>query len=768
MRLELHPLTTSVPVSADIDQNSSQDKMAAAAESLQEGIRAAQSGDRARARAALLRTTELDPRSENAWLWLASISEYPEELLVFLTNVLEINPENARAIEWTAATRSLLAKTFVQRGIDAFNENRREFALECFTNALEHEENNGMAWLWMASLANSYEEKVSCLERVLGSDPENAEARCALDTVRAEIRDKRLADAKAAAVSGNSAEALSFINSLLDEFPEYEEGWILKSHLVDNFAEKIACYERVLEVNPGNTTALVGRESLLALVGPAAAPLAVEESGPAEENRVLSPEKAEFFEAPAIDKNPTQDLELPENLESSSFAEPADAPAEEPVTFDPPEQYEESVLQIAQEPNSPFTEKAEDPAEALVEVQPAAEPYFETGFAFTSAVPDEQAAQSVDSVDVAAFFEYSPEQSPDAGITQPEENYANGSAEIVGNHNGSHENEAFAETISDLPFVAEASAEPEPQFVEQASPVIEAAPVEAGIPMPAGLFDMPDEVTARTGYETYVVTEREDRPKNSEIAPCAFCNSDNESQAIMCQSCMAVLTLSDLEMLLGNQNADKTILRQAVENMERERTFRPLSESELTMLGIGHLNLHNLQYGYNYLQEASQLNPNNVVLAGQVNALHIRLEDIKKKDEALQRMPKNKTILVIDDSPTVRKLIAGKLEKCGHDVFCCNDGIEAMERLEDLVPDLILLDITMPRMDGYQVCKMIRGKEATKDVPIVMISGKDGFFDKVRGRMAGTSGYITKPFGPETLMRAVEAYLKGEVQEEIE
>ena len=117
------------------------------------------------------------------------------------------------------------------------------------------------------------------------------------------------------------------------------------------------------------------------------------------------------------------------------------------------------------------------------------------------------------------------------------------------------------------------------------------------------------------------------------------------------------------------------------------------------------------------------------------------------------------TILVVDDSPTVRKLIAGKLEKCGHEVYCSGDGVEAMDQLASLRPDLILLDITMPRMDGYQVCKLIRGNPEMKDTPVVMISGKDGFFDKVRGRMAGCSGYITKPFGPETLMKAVEAYL---------
>src|SRR5690606_31045952 len=78
-------------------------------EALREGVQAAQSGDRTKARAALLRATELDPSSESAWLWLASISEYPEELLVFLNNVLDINPYNGRALEWMAATKSLLA-----------------------------------------------------------------------------------------------------------------------------------------------------------------------------------------------------------------------------------------------------------------------------------------------------------------------------------------------------------------------------------------------------------------------------------------------------------------------------------------------------------------------------------------------------------------------------------------------------------------------------------------------------------------------------------
>jgi twitching motility two-component system response regulator PilG len=79
-----------------------------------------------------------------------------------------------------------------------------------------------------------------------------------------------------------------------------------------------------------------------------------------------------------------------------------------------------------------------------------------------------------------------------------------------------------------------------------------------------------------------------------------------------------------------------------------------------------------------------------------------------------------------------------------------------MGRLKEIVPDLILLDITMPHMDGYQLCRLIKGDELTRKVPVIMLSGKDGFFDKVRGRMVGASEYITKPFEPALLLQTVE------------
>jgi len=166
--------------------------------------------------------------------------------------------------------------------------------------------------------------------------------------------------------------------------------------------------------------------------------------------------------------------------------------------------------------------------------------------------------------------------------------------------------------------------------------------------------------------------------------------------------------------------------------------------------------------GVKYLQEAFMLRPNDVILAGQINTLTIRLDEMKRQNEIDEGRPKGRTILVVDDSATVRKLISGKLEKSGHTVVCAEDGVDALASIRAQLPDLVLLDITMPRMDGYEVCRQIRSNPDSKDIPVVMISGKDGFFDKVRGRMAGTTAYITKPFGPETLMKALETYLASE------
>lgn len=114
-----------------------------------------------------------------------------------------------------------------------------------------------------------------------------------------------------------------------------------------------------------------------------------------------------------------------------------------------------------------------------------------------------------------------------------------------------------------------------------------------------------------------------------------------------------------------------------------------------------------------------------------------------------------RTVMVVDDSPTIRKILGLTLERAGYKVVAEPDGESAVERLAHVVPDVILLDIAMPKLDGYEVCKRIRKDPRTSHVPVVMLSGKDAFFDKVKGHMAGATEYITKPFETPAVLAAV-------------
>lgn len=118
------------------------------------------------------------------------------------------------------------------------------------------------------------------------------------------------------------------------------------------------------------------------------------------------------------------------------------------------------------------------------------------------------------------------------------------------------------------------------------------------------------------------------------------------------------------------------------------------------------------------------------------------------------------TILVVDDSPTIRKLVSMTLESRGYCVVVACDGVDGLAKMQGGLPDLILSDISMPKLDGYQFCKIVKSNKETKHIPVVMLSGNDGLFDKVRGKMAGSANYITKPFEPSHLVREIEKFVK--------
>jgi twitching motility two-component system response regulator PilG len=117
-------------------------------------------------------------------------------------------------------------------------------------------------------------------------------------------------------------------------------------------------------------------------------------------------------------------------------------------------------------------------------------------------------------------------------------------------------------------------------------------------------------------------------------------------------------------------------------------------------------------------------------------------------------------VLVIDDSNTIRRSAEIFLKQGGHQVVLAEDGFDAMSKVSDSRPDIIFCDILMPRLEGYQTCAIIKRNARFAHVPIIMLSSKDGLFDKARGRMVGAEDFLTKPFTKNQLLQAVRQFAK--------
>ena len=118
-------------------------------------------------------------------------------------------------------------------------------------------------------------------------------------------------------------------------------------------------------------------------------------------------------------------------------------------------------------------------------------------------------------------------------------------------------------------------------------------------------------------------------------------------------------------------------------------------------------------------------------------------------------------VLGIDDSNTIRRSAESFLKQGGHEVLLAEDGFDALSKVNDHDPDLIFCDILMPRLDGYQTCAIIKRNQRFAKVPVIMLSSKDGLFDKARGRMVGSEDYLTKPFTKDQLLQAVAQHRRA-------
>jgi twitching motility two-component system response regulator PilG len=119
---------------------------------------------------------------------------------------------------------------------------------------------------------------------------------------------------------------------------------------------------------------------------------------------------------------------------------------------------------------------------------------------------------------------------------------------------------------------------------------------------------------------------------------------------------------------------------------------------------------------------------------------------------------KGARVMVIDDSNTIRRSAEIFLQQAGCEVILAEDGFDALAKITDHRPDLIFVDIMMPRLDGYQTCALIKKNSRYRDTPVIMLSSKDGLFDRARGRLVGSDEYLTKPFSKDALLAAVSRH----------
>lgn len=123
-------------------------------------------------------------------------------------------------------------------------------------------------------------------------------------------------------------------------------------------------------------------------------------------------------------------------------------------------------------------------------------------------------------------------------------------------------------------------------------------------------------------------------------------------------------------------------------------------------------------------------------------------------------------IMIVDDSKTIRKTAETLLTRAGFKVVTAEDGFEALAKISEHNPELIFVDIMMPRLDGYQTCALIKNNEHFRATPVVMLSSKDGLFDKAKGRIVGSDDYVTKPFSKNEILEVVQRYLPDQQETE--
>jgi twitching motility two-component system response regulator PilG len=230
--------------------------------------------------------------------------------------------------------------------------------------------------------------------------------------------------------------------------------------------------------------------------------------------------------------------------------------------------------------------------------------------------------------------------------------------------------------------------------------------------------------------------------------------------------CGAVLDLARADQALANPGADAGRIRDGAARLAADVRTHPTFVAHY-YLGMALLNLGRPEEALPQFRAAQKFKPDDPNLVAHLVQLEAAVEDAAppaRKAPAKPRPapsptdPGPRSVLVVDDSPTLRRILGLTLQKHGYHVVEALDGEDALDLARRRTPDLVLLDTHMPGLDGFAVCKKLRQDPATARTPIVLLGGRDGFLDRMRGRMAGSDRQVAKPFQPDALVRVVREY----------
>ena len=674
---------------------------------------------------------------------------------------------------FAAVAEDLRAKVarLVREGVTAAKAGNLPAAREILQRAVELDEQHETALMWLASISDKPHNLLGYLQRVLAINPANERAAQWEKATRALLAKSLIQQGAASHKEGMPEIAAQYFLQATEYEPTNETAWLWLVSVSSEPEDKLSYLNRILNLNPSHEKALalfhktktqIART--LVKKGNAAAV-----AGDWETAREILRDVMEY--------NPNLEEAWLLKAVLSDSAEEKTACFEKALEINPESEQAQNgleTLRLQQEPEIAVEEPFEDVSEELPAPENFMPEVFAENFSETptpvfeiETLVEDDAPEQQFIGDHYEQFESIEKSSVEQDLAHEQTSYVEESfaPRVMTYFTEPPAENYVVELRAEENYVQETYAEQNFTAGNQGNQTRYYSPNNYS---EGNLLENPAAENSAANFAQNQTQRNfiEDLSKPAEeVAPetfvdCRFCEGETPDSSPRCQNCGAFFRLENFDRLLANELNDETGMRAFIEDWQGESNERELSAVEFFNLGLAYLNLRNVKKAVANFEQVLGISAQNQEWNEQITALLHWISENMPEILGSGVSRTGKTIMVVDDSPTVRKLIVGKLEKYGHNVVAAVDGIDALSKINETVPDLILLDVTMPRLDGYQLCKLVKSNAKTKHVPVVMISGKDGFFDRVRGRMAGSTAYITKPFGPETLLQTVDTYCR--------